>query len=65
MRGLAVDVLEHPAELRRRQVRDRGEGGYVEGLGVAPVHLVAGAEHPAVGVLLRRGLPRARPMART
>ena len=35
------------------EVRDGRERGYVEGLGVAAVHLVAGPQHPPVGVLLR------------
>ena len=34
-------------------MRDRREGGYVEWLGVATVHLVARAQHPPVHVLLR------------
>ena len=36
MRGLAVDRLEDPPELRGRQVSDRRQVGDVERLGVAP-----------------------------
>ena len=56
VRRLAEDRPEDPAELRGGEVGDRREGRHVERLGVAPVHLVAGAQPPPVEVLARAQL---------
>src|SRR5256885_4544557 len=48
-------------EVRLRDVRDLGEGGHVEGLGVGTVHGITGAQHPAIRLLrgaAHAGIPR-------
>ena len=58
VRGLAERRLEHPDEVGRGHVGHGRETGDVERLRERSVHRVAGAQHPAVGVLGRRHGPR-------
>src|SRR4029077_16361818 len=51
MRGLAERRAEGPDEVRLGDVGDPGQRGDVERLGIAAVHRVARAEHPAVPLL--------------
>src|SRR3954464_7530311 len=48
---LAEGRAERPDEVRLRDVGDACEARHVERLGIGAVHRVAGAQHPAVGVL--------------
>src|SRR3954451_7661768 len=51
VRRLAERDAKRADEVRFRHMGDAGEPAHVERLGVRPVHRVAGAQHPAVGVL--------------
>ena len=48
---LAVDALEDASELRGRQMRDGGERGHRQRLGVVAVHRISGPQHAPMGVL--------------
>ena len=51
MRRLAEHVAKAAAEVRRRDVGNRGDGAYVKRLGVAAIHGIPGAQQAPVEIL--------------